>query len=192
MKKENIKKTVVIASIVLVLAIAVPFGLKLYKKYKDSDLLVYEFAGFKFNWNSGVLKTVAEIMSGWTTADMSLRIKNFSNSKFTVNSIFIQLYTMKDELIVEQKKQLTEPFVIPANNNSVLTLTLDVKVAGVVALAKQLGEDTGGDIFSIIKNVVDSYYLKDGSFGTKVKLKGSFTAEGITFLNIPLDDVIEI
>jgi hypothetical protein len=186
--KPEVKKTIIITSIVVLLGTGIFFALKEYKKYKDSELLMYEVKDFKMNWDSAT-KAATDMLSGWTSANLKMNLENFSTSKITVNSLYLEIYAMDGTLIATQTTQLKDKIVIEPNGDTMLDMDLDIQVAGILALVKSMGL-SGEKTLANLLSIVQRYYTK-GELGVKVQLKGKFTCEGLTFITIPIDTIID-
>jgi len=179
------KKTVIIILIVIVLITGLYFGLKYYKKYKNLNYLVPELNDFSFDWaGKNAMQIVTDISDRSTTANLSLKIKNFSDSKYTVNSLFVKVYSMNDTYIGGQINPYTDTIEILPNSEIIVNLKIDLSTAGITQLAKQLG-NIG------LLQLATNYYTK-GIIGTQIKLKGNLSAEGLKVLSIPIDETIDI
>ena len=186
------KTIIIITVIILALGTAGFFGYKLYKKYDDTELLQYEVEGFDFDLNlktlAGVAAASKSIVSGWLGSDLKMKIRNQSDSNYTVNSLFVELFTL-DGTLIASPIVVVDKFSIDSKKENNISIKYDISLAGLKHFAKQLGITGLGDYATIYKLLLK--YYNDGKIGTSLILKGYISAENLP-VNIPINETIEI
>lgn len=187
------KKTIIIILVVILLITGIYFGLKYWKKYKDSSYLYPELQSFSFDWKieklTDLTKIAADIADGYTTATVKVNFKNYSSSEFTLNSFFFELYTKDNEYFAGQIEPYNENLVIPAAGNVIFNIQVSIKFAGILALANTL--NLQGTPTDKVAEILRRYYI-NGKIGAEIKLKGNFSAEGFKLISLPLELDINI
>ena len=169
--------------IILLIAAALTIGYVYFKKVKDAgDSLRPEYDHFRPTDSGWALKA---LMGGFT-AEIGFKLTNFSTSKFTVNQIKIDCYTLDDVLIASPVKPMTNKIVIEPNSQPVANLDYFISKEGVVKLLESVGMDISAWAG------VGVNYLKYNKLGLKIKIKGFVQAEGISILKIPIEEIIDI
>jgi len=181
------KKTIIIIIIALVLVTGIYFGLKYYKKYKDTKMLFPEITGFKFE--KDLAGAIAQLSTGYITAIFTVNFINYSSSDFTLNQFYFELFTKDDEYFAGLLEPFNQTILIPATGNVQFDLKVSIKTVGVLALAKSL--NLQGTVIQKATELLNRYYI-NGKLGATVKLKGNFSAEGFKMISLPLELDINI
>lgn len=180
MKKQFI---IILVSVLLITGLF--FSVKYYQKYKNLEELDGELNFFKLKFSGATgIDIVNDLSDGNVDADISLKIINPTNSQYTVNSIFIEVYTLNDIYIGGQKKAIEDKIVIEKQSSKDIETIINLSGKGIAELVKELKEI---GLLQIAKN-----YLTTEMLGTKIKIKGFISVENLGFLKIKLDEIIDI
>lgn len=174
------KKAIWIISIILFAVIAV-FAVKKGKKVYDAQKLKVGLSGLKLKI-SNITDIISGLLSGFSS-EITIRLKNFSNSVFTVNQISVDIYALNDVLIANQLIPLNQPINIQPNQNTDLVLSYNITPEGIINILKQV-KDTGKNYKALLED-----YLLTKTLGTQIKAKGFIVAEGF---KVNIDELISI
>lgn len=184
------KKAFIAILIIAALVSAVYFGQKYLKKYSDLDMLMYDIDSVKlnvpFNSIADVPATLGELLSLTIPVDINFLFQNHSESDFTVNSIYLELYTTDNDLIAYQD-EVKDEFKVEAKKNNYALFSFNLYLTGLKKLIKQYDTTLLGSVSKLFNT-----YFTTKKFGFKVRLKGWVTAEGIKVVKIPIDKIIDI
>ncbi len=161
--KRTIKYLIVLTAIII-LVIAGKKSWEYYRKYIHSKRL--KTGVDKINIPGGLkLKNIIQPVKTLVT----LLIKNFSPSTFTVNQINAEIYTTGGTLIAEQDSPIEKPFRIEPNKNTPYTLPFNISAQALLQLISE-----AGGLTSVAAN-----FLTTGKYGIAFIIKGFVTAENI-------------
>jgi len=187
------KKTIIIIVIVVVIAAIAGLGLYATKLYNNSDLLQYEidtfsFPNLKLDGLGGIVGAIADLGDGWTQLDLTMKINNNSTSKYCINSMLLRLYDKENgTLIATPREPVKETIVIKPRTTNYINVKMDIQLAGLYALAKNVFGD-GGMITRVVQ-LLKQYYTT-GKIGADVYLDGNVTLKGLGLVKIPVQEEI--
>ena len=155
------KKGIVII-IIIVLATA---GYGLYKRLSAARKLKVGVADFKLTQKLLNLKSLDSL-----TANLSLKIDNFSSEQFNIEQSSIEVYAITGEQIAAQTEPLsTDTTLFPDKSN---TLTIPIELSAQKAL---MLINANGGLLQVAQNKALT-----GDYGIEFIIKGFVKANGLT------------
>ncbi|NQY68527.1 MAG: hypothetical protein HRT72_12510 [Flavobacteriales bacterium] len=156
-------------TILKILALAVSaFGAKkgydYFKKYRNIKKLSIGIDSFKLP------KLNLKSLFGNIKASVTIGIKNFSESAYSLEQVKVDVFTLAGDLLGEQSTLLADSVSIVPNEHT--AFSLDYSIPSVKL--QELLQAQGGVA------VVAMRFLDSGKYGIQLVLKGFIVSEGIT------------
>lgn len=108
-------------------------------------------------------------------SNIALLISNYSNEKYTIDNIYVEIYSQDGSVLVGyQKTPLHHSITIAPNANTSIDIPVYLKTALISQLMNQLGLDN----ISTFWQVFQDYFAK-GHLGTFLLIKGFAVIKGI-------------
>jgi len=183
------KKVVIIVSVIIVIFIIIRY----LKKIKDVVKLDIGLADFYFETKLKSLKDVA----AWITDILNLTIpiwfiiaiKNFGDSKYTINNIYVQAFTVKGVKVANPVNPFTQKIIVQPKTETQFKIKYNLTVPGLIAMATEAG--LKGDTKTVIATLLKKWFTT-GALGLTINLKGYANAEGLKMVDIPINETQQI
>ncbi len=164
------KKIIIIAVIVIILLLGIYWFIR---KKNALTSLQYDVGDIDLQVRS--INDLVKMSYSDKEIVLPLIISNFSKDKFKIDSLYIELYDLNNQLIAYQKQPVSNIIIEPEKNTEI-QLPIILKSNFIWAIAKQLQIDDINDLWNEIKR-----YLQTGELGTQIKVKGYFLKAGLKF-----------
>ncbi len=172
---KNVKISIIIFLILVAItasSVTVKRGITAVEKLKLSNV------SFEFPKN---LRDVLSLMTDSFYSTVTVTISNHSDVNYTVNSIYINVYTLQNNLIAEQTQPLANAVNIPPRKNTEISINYKMDYTTITRLYK---DNNLKFSTQTLRNLL--LYQK---LNTQLILKGTVSTEGIT---LPINETIDI
>ncbi len=173
-------KSVKIGLIIIIIAVAFRFFVKIGAKTKNIDEKI-KVTQLSFEYPKNI-KEVKNLFTGYFYSKVKITISNYSDFKVTLNQIKLDLYTLKENLFVEQYSPLNQPVILQPHSNTEFEITYQVDYTSFVKLVKD--NELNKNILKTIKSLISNL-----SLNTTVIARGFIEISGFT---VKIDEPIEI
>jgi hypothetical protein len=166
-------------------------GWYFYNKAKNAKNLEPGIAGFKLKVqirNVGdLILLFSDIASLSVPAEITVSIKNFSSSEYTVSQMKVDIFTESGQLLAGVDKPLSGSVKIIPADTTLIPIDYNLKLNALISLAQKAsvnGSSGQEQAYNLLMN-----YVSSGKIGVNIVAKGFIVAEGI---QINIDETILI
>lgn len=183
------KKIVIILFIVVVIGI---IATKYFKKIRDVGKLdigikSFYFVNDKLNSINGIFELLGNLSSLSLPAIIEIEINNLSASTYTIQNLYVEVYSKTGVLIAKPDKLITDKIKILPGAKTIIKIPYTIDLLGLKALATSLSNSNTISVQDLLLS-----YVTTKKIGTQINLIGYLNAEGITVLDIPINETIDI